>query len=232
MTGERATGGRTTGGRATGDADRIPILVVCTGNICRSPTAALLLEQELGGLPFEVSSAGTSAQAGAAMPDEAQAVARALGVHAPELHVARPFGEELATRSRLILTATRAHRRFVVEDAPSVVRRTFTLREFGRLAALAAAEPPVAAVTGGGARTARERFDALIGSLSTRRAEVATPDDDDVIDPYRNSAEVYLASGEQLAEALTPIVALLRRNVASPPAHHPSDCDHQGEPNR
>jgi len=39
------------------------ILVVCTGNICRSPIAAALLQYELDkkNLPIEVSSAGISA---------------------------------------------------------------------------------------------------------------------------------------------------------------------------
>lgn len=191
----------------THPATRIPILVVCTGNICRSPMAAELLGQELRGLPFELGSAGVSAQADATMPDEAQAVARALGAEAPERHTARQLTPRLASDARLILTATRAHRRAVVEGAPAVLRRTFTLREFARLATLSATEP---AADHDRAADARDRFDALVGALAARRSQVAATDDDDILDPYRRSSEAYLASGEQIARALPPIAALLR----------------------
>ncbi|MGJ4844455.1 low molecular weight phosphatase family protein [Leifsonia sp. Le1] len=187
------------------DAGRIPILVVCTGNICRSPLAEQLFVRQLRGLPFGVSSAGTAARAGTAMPDAAQAVALALGAEAPERHRARPLIPQLAAEARLVLTATRAHRRSVVELAPSAVRRTFTLREFARLAATDPSELP--AESG----SPHDRFDALVAALSARRIRVSAPENDDIVDPYGAATDVYRTSGEQIATAITPIVTLLRQ---------------------
>ena len=51
------------------------ILIVCTGNICRSPLAEQLLRQNLtaAGIDAVVTSAGTRAMTGSAMTPEAAA---------------------------------------------------------------------------------------------------------------------------------------------------------------
>ena len=50
-----------------GPAEPFGVLFVCTGNICRSPTAEALARRELArypGVPLEVSSAGSHALEG------------------------------------------------------------------------------------------------------------------------------------------------------------------------
>jgi protein-tyrosine phosphatase len=111
------------------------ILVVCTGNICRSPLAEQLLSARLLGsaTPFVVTSAGTMAQDGAPMDDLAAEQSRLHG-GVPDGHEATYLTEKLAESADLVLTASREHRSAVVRLSPRATRRTFTLRQFARLA--------------------------------------------------------------------------------------------------
>ncbi len=115
------------------------VLVVCVGNLCRSPLAERLLTERLADSGhFRVSSAGTRAVVGAPMDAGAAAELSRLGGD-PAGHVARQLSADLAMTSDLVLTATRELRSQVVTLAPTALKRTFTLRE---LAALAEERPP------------------------------------------------------------------------------------------
>jgi protein-tyrosine phosphatase len=112
----------------------------------------------------------------------------------------------------LVLTATRQHRADVVEHVPAAVRRTFTLREFARLAA--AVDPAeIDDAAGPGARPA-ERLAALVPLAARERVQVPA-ELDDVVDPYRRSDEVYQESFEQLIEAVR-VVARVVLGVGAP----------------
>ena len=93
------------------------ILFVCTGNICRSPLAAALLQRALterGAAEIEVSSAGTGAWDGAPVSEGAYLVGleRELDLSA---HRARLLTRDLVERSDVILTMARHHRARVDE---------------------------------------------------------------------------------------------------------------------
>jgi protein-tyrosine phosphatase len=97
------------------------ILVVCVGNICRSPTAERLLKQAL---PHKtISSAGISALAGHAADDTATAVADQNGVSL-EGHVARQLTRELCQQHDLILVMEQKHIEAVTRIAPEVRGKT------------------------------------------------------------------------------------------------------------
>jgi len=97
------------------------ILVVCVGNICRSPTAERLLKQAL---PHKtISSAGISALAGHAADDTATAVADQNGVSL-EGHVARQLTRELCQQHDLILVMEQKHMEAVSRIAPEVRGKT------------------------------------------------------------------------------------------------------------
>ncbi len=97
------------------------ILVVCIGNICRSPTAERLLKQAL---PHKtISSAGISALAGHAADDTATAVADQNGVSL-EGHVARQLTRELCQQHDLILVMEQQHIDAVTRIAPEVRGKT------------------------------------------------------------------------------------------------------------
>ena len=97
------------------------ILVVCTGNICRSPLAGLLLrrglDDRLGAVAhgFEVASAGTWGLENHPMDDATLAVASCMGLDGSGFRSRRLTEDHLAVPD-LVLTATREHRTAVGHD--------------------------------------------------------------------------------------------------------------------
>src|SRR5438034_8924052 len=92
------------------------VLFVCTGNICRSPLAASLLERALKerGLEVAVTSAGTGAWDGAPASEGAYLVGLERGLDLSG-HRARLLTRELVDGADLILTMARHHRARVDE---------------------------------------------------------------------------------------------------------------------
>ena len=113
------------------------VLVVCEGNLCRSPLAERLLTSRLAGAEVRVASAGVHAVVGAPMDALAAAELTRLGGDPSEFE-ARQLTASMATEADLVLTATRDIRSQVVATAPAALKRTFTLLE---LAALLEAPP-------------------------------------------------------------------------------------------
>lgn len=198
--------------------DPLRVLVVCTGNVCRSPAVERLLATGLGAAyrgkrqrgalapAIEVSSAGTAAMVGAAMTPETAAIVAALG-HDADGFQARQLTSSLVQRADLVLALTRDHRSAVVELHPAAVRRTFTLRELARLVALV--EP--SELPGAGATTA-DRLRALVPLAAVRRGLVpALPADDDVPDPYGRGEAAYRKTFTLLVPAVETLVAAVRR---------------------
>lgn len=195
--------------RSGGNRGSFRVLLVCSGNVCRSPLAERLLrvrlDQELGADAgrFEVSSAGTTAVVGAPMDPRAAVVARALGAD-PEAFRARDLDAEQVAAADLVLTATREHRGAVLRLHPAAHRYTFTLREFGRLTAAA---PPDALPGLDPVHRART----LVAVASTRRGlhRPPRPEDDDVPDPHGAAQEMHRSVGRFIAEALAAPVAVM-----------------------
>jgi protein-tyrosine phosphatase len=164
------------------------ILTVCTGNVCRSPMAELLLRDwadPRAGL--QVSSAGTQALVGRTVDDGTAAVLRQLALD-PTRHRARQFTPAMAADADLILTAERAHRDQLIHDQPNAFRRTFTMAEFARLAVRVSSTDAGAAVAAVAAARA--------GAGPVPQAE------DDLPDPFGWTA----AQTRPIAERLTGIV--------------------------
>ena len=105
------------------------ILLVCTGNICRSPLAASLLERALRerGLEVTVASAGTGAWDGAPASEGVYLVGLERGLDLSG-HRARLLTRELVENAHLILTMARHHRARV--DELGGEGRVFVLGEY------------------------------------------------------------------------------------------------------
>jgi protein-tyrosine-phosphatase len=106
------------------------ILLVCTGNICRSPLAAALLERALAARGVEgiaVTSAGTGAWDGAPASEGAYLVGLERGLDL-STHRARLLTRELVEAADLILTMARHHRARV--DELGGEGRVFVLGEY------------------------------------------------------------------------------------------------------
>ncbi|HMC19050.1 MAG TPA: hypothetical protein VKH16_07475 [Gemmatimonadales bacterium] len=104
--------------------------MVCTGNICRSPLAAALLERALAGRGSEglaVSSAGTGAWDGAPVSEGAYLVGLERGLDLSG-HRARLLTRELVESADLVLTMARHHRARV--DELGGEGRVFVLGEY------------------------------------------------------------------------------------------------------
>ncbi|MBW9094156.1 low molecular weight phosphatase family protein [Microbacterium jejuense] len=190
------------------------ILTVCTGNICRSPLAEILLRARLADLAPRVASAGTRGLASAPMTPEAAHLALALGAPEAETlaHRSRFLTEQHLESPDLILAMTRDHRRAIVGLAPSRLRSTFTVREFARLASAVSADELRRAADAAGPEPAA-RIRAASQFLAASRGLVPTPQDpadDDVVDPYGQPWETYLVSTSQLEPAVSTTASTLR----------------------
>ncbi|WP_104131767.1 low molecular weight phosphatase family protein [Cryobacterium sp. M91] len=188
------------------------ILIVCTGNICRSPLGEQLLRENLRNANIDavVTSAGTHAMTGSAMTPEAAALSTQYGASNTE-HVARQLTEKLIADADLVLAATRDHRRDVVTLLPKATRYTFTLNQFARLVAPAKAEDFAADTSRADAQTGLD-FPAFVASVASTRGLHPSPNPptlDDVEDPYRQPAAVYDRAAAAINASVTTITAAL-----------------------
>jgi protein-tyrosine phosphatase len=180
----------------------VQVLFVCSGNICRSPLGAQLLAARLGpdravsgGGSFEIVSAGTIAQDGVAMDEQAAAQSLRLGGD-PSAHRSRYLTEQIVAGADLVLTAERAHRSAVVQLVPRANRKAFTIRQFARV--LDGLEPSDL----DGVSTPEELV-AVVSRLKGVVPPPERPEDDDVEDPYRRSD----ATHERVATAIDAAVS-------------------------
>lgn len=97
------------------------VLVVCVGNICRSPVGERLLSASCPDLRVE--SAGISALVGHEPDNNFAKVATANGVNL-DGHIARQFSSQMATEFDLILGLERGHLKVIAQQAPEVSGKT------------------------------------------------------------------------------------------------------------
>jgi protein-tyrosine phosphatase len=180
------------------------VLVVCTGNICRSPYVERRLRSLLDGTGVHVASAGTAAVVG--HPISVESAAR-LAAHGgdPSGFAARQLDEEVVAASDLVVTATRAHVGPAVRAHLPALRRTFSLVDLADLVRDVPAEQVRA--TPGSTRAAR------VAALAIARRGLVVPRpaaEADIVDPIGRSSRVYDRMVRQVEACLGPVVAALR----------------------
>lgn len=171
-----------------GKVEQVHILFVCTGNICRSPSAerlAIAFAEKRGIKDFRASSAGTLAVISHPMHREAAAVLESLGGESGNF-AARQLSAKIANDADLILTMTREHRDRVLELAPRKLRQTFTLREASQIIA--------------------QFGPADIGQLASLRTHLRANADLDIADPIGQGPDTFAAVGSQIASLLPPVL--------------------------
>ncbi|HNT35958.1 MAG TPA: RpiB/LacA/LacB family sugar-phosphate isomerase [bacterium] len=159
------------------------ILIVCTGNTCRSPLGEGLLRQSLVSEGFQgvsVISAGTSAVPGMPPSKEAVEVAREFGVDISE-HTSLPLSAALIERANLVLAMGEGHKECIYSLSPSSRGKVFLAGGFRRNAPPAEILDPI----GGSvdlyrtcAQTLQESFQGLLHQLPILQSEFAS----DVVD--------------------------------------------------
>jgi len=182
------------------------VLVVCTGNVGRSPAAEYLMSARTG---LSVRSAGTRAVVGAPV-EPPMAALLAEGGMATEGFAARQLTEAHVERPALVLGLAREHRAAVVELDPRALGRTFTLRELARLAANL---PRTDVEEIRAAATPRARLVRLVEKAHAARATAAVeardPASDDIEDPIGRPANVYAEVYQQIKQAVATIARVL-----------------------
>jgi protein-tyrosine phosphatase len=188
--------------------DRL-VLFVCHANVCRSPMAerlgAVAVQRRPGlrsaGLRF--ASAGTNALADAPMHPPAAQVVGELGGDGSGFR-SRTLTASLISQSSVVLTATRGQRAAAVTLMPSAVRRVFTLRQFGRLAATldAGCLAGVAAAS---------RLAALVDEAPRVRArsQPVAAAEDDLADPVTGTIDDVRACALEIQRALDRVWAVI-----------------------
>ena len=195
------------------------LLIVCTGNVCRSPMAAQLLRGRLGMLEgVEITTAGTQALVGEPMTAQAAAIAHRLGASETDVseHRARQLDPWMLREVDLVLALARIHRRDILDLEPSTTRRTFTLREFAHISR---SEDSIRHGGADDANGSDERLRSGIARAAAFRGVVppfVRAEDADVVDPYRRSDAVYEESAAQIVSAVDEVSRFLRATVGVP----------------
>ncbi|MFF5423018.1 MULTISPECIES: protein-tyrosine-phosphatase [unclassified Streptomyces] len=202
------------------DGNTFRILHVSTGNVCRSPITERLTRHALsvrlgerspghagdplGGLIVE--SAGTWGHEGAPMEANAELVLADFGADYSGF-VGRELLDEHVIRADLVLTATRDHRAQVISMGHSAGLRTFTLKEFTRL--VRAIDPATLPDPRGEGVVERAR--ALVRAAAALRGWLLAPsaEADEVNDPYGAPITFFRSIGEEISQALDPVVTAL-----------------------
>jgi protein-tyrosine phosphatase len=173
----------------------LEILVVCTGNICRSPMGAALLRHHLDehGLDARVASAGTMRWE-RPPTDEAITVMAERGLDIAS-HRSRPLTPEVLRDVNLVLGMTRTHVAVATtQGGDDVAARAFLVGEAARLAESV------------GARREGERAAEWVARLDTARDHQHGRAMDEVADPVGQSIDVYRLTADTLDRHLSTFV--------------------------
>ena len=180
------------------------VLIICTGNVCRSPYIERVMAQQLAGTGIAVSSAGTGALVGS--PIDAESASRITGVGAlADGFAARQIARDIVAEADLVISATREHLSSVVPLHPRALRYSFALPDLGDLLAQVS-EADIEAAPGAN-RVAKVAAAAIAkrGIVNPR-----LPEESGIVDPFRCDAPVFDQMVDEVSQFLPAVVSALR----------------------
>lgn len=177
------------------------IVFVCTGNICRSPMAGAFASKIIDQrhLEVEITSAGVL-EAGNPPTREGIAAMSELGLDVSQ-HLSSTIEERLATPPDLVIAMARDHSRRIAGIWPELWPRTFTLKEFVRLAMQTGPRSDGEDIGVYLARVGSHRRISQLASMVSR--------EDDVADPIGKGINTYRTCAREIQELVKAMVGLL-----------------------
>ena len=205
------------------------VLVICTGNVCRSPYHERRLRQLLAGQDVHVESAGTRALVGADIEPGSVAALEAVGSDTAGF-ASRQLTPAMLDAADIVVTATQKHRADAVALHPRALRKTFTLGELADLVrdaelvgaagapAVSAADPdtPGAAIVPEVPADHDTPWAAIVAEVARGRRGLhpaRTAAESDIPDPYGRGSAAYDLMSTEIEAQLPVVVAAL-----TPPA--------------
>ncbi|HHX01545.1 MAG TPA: low molecular weight protein arginine phosphatase [Firmicutes bacterium] len=155
------------------------ILMVCTGNTCRSPMAAALLKKhaEQRRIAVEVDSAGLNAFENEPASTQAQTVMQDYGIDLSN-HKAKRIDPQTLDQYDLVLTMAKNHKQQILNLRPDLENKVFLIKEFA----------------------AQKMQETNIRNENMNRA------DSDVSDPYGQAVATYQRTAAELLQAIEAIL--------------------------
>lgn len=110
------------------------ILILCTGNVCRSPMAEGLLRHALQGQPeplksLKVISAGVSTRDGMPVSENSVVALKKTGIDIAK-HCSQPVTQEMLDNALAVFGMTESHRTIIQLKAQPVPKHLYLFREF------------------------------------------------------------------------------------------------------
>lgn len=179
------------------------VLVMCTGNVCRSPYLEYRLRAELDDFGFAFASAGTNALHGSAMDEGSARLLRQRNIN-PTPFVAQQMSVDALRWADLVISASREHLGLAAQLVPAVLRRGFALNDLADLLA----DARVAEIEGSHGDNRAQRVASC--ALSRRTEVVARSAADATIhDPYGGGTADFDEMDRQIAMALPSVLRAL-----------------------
>lgn len=183
------------------------VLVVCTGNVCRSPYIERRLAQLIDGVGVSLESAGTGALEGEPIDPGSVAELRERGASAGDF-AGRQLTSQMIAHADLVLTAARSHRAEVARLLPRSMAYCFTLGDFADLVA----DLDSKLLSDIGTREQVAPWAAQVASLAAARRGSIPPrprEESDIPDPYRQGRAAFTRMAREVERVLPAVAAVL-----------------------